>query len=274
SKGPANGNIVGQYQTVDGTATVADNDYLPQTSDFFIPSGSTASNPITLQIVGDTKIEPDETFSLSLFNISNGGSLETGPYVIHIINDDTAGLKVSSPTVAEGNAGTTLMNFTVTINAAAAVGVQAQYSTADGTAKAGQDYQAASGTLFFPIGTSQQTVTVLVNGDTTVEPDETFALNVNIVGGESATGIGTIVNDDVPVITVSSPSVTEGNSGTTALAFAVTLTTPAAVQIQATYATANGTATAGSDYQPASGTLIFNPGETAKIVNVTVNGDT
>ena len=274
SKGPANGNIVGQYQTVDGTATVADNDYLPQTSDFFIPSGSTTSNPITLAIIGDTKIEPDETFSLSLFNISNGGSLETGPYVIHIINDDAAGLKVSSPSVAEGNAGTTLMNFTVTINAAVAVAVQAQYSTADGTAKAGQDYQPASGTLLFPVGTSQQTVTVLVNGDTTVEPDETFALNVNIVGGESATGIGTIVNDDVPAVSVSSPSVTEGNSGTTALAFVVTLLTPAATPVQATYATANGTATAGQDYQAATGTLTFNPGETTKIVNIIVNGDT
>jgi hypothetical protein len=273
SKGPANGNIVGQYQTVDGTATVADNDYLPQTSDFFIPSGSTTSNPITLQIVGDTKIEPDETFSLDLFNISNGGSLETGPYVIHIINDDAAGLKVSSPSVSEGNVGTTLMNFTVTINAAVAVAVQAQYSTADGTAKAGQDYQPASGTLLFPIGTSQQTVTVLVNGDTTVELNETFALNVNIVGGESATGIGTIVNDDVPAVSVSSPSVTEGNSGTTSLAFAVTLTTPAAVPIQATFVTSDGTATAG-DYQPATGTLVFNPGETTKIVNITVNGDT
>src|SRR5207244_11374033 len=195
-------------------------------SDFFIPSGSSTSNPITLQIVGDTKIEPDETFSLNLFNISNGATLDPGPYTIHIINDDTAGLQVSSPSVAEGNAGTTLMNFTVTINAAVAVAVQAQYSTADGTAKAGQDYQPASGTLLFPVGTSQQTVSVLVNGDTSVEPDETFALNVNIIGGESATGIGTIVNDDARVDNRSSRSVTEGNSSTTALDVVVTLTPP------------------------------------------------
>ena len=140
---------------------------------------------------------------------------------------------------------------------------------------AGEDYQATSGAVLFVPGAQQQTVGVLLSGDTTIEPNETFALNATIVGtGESATGVGTIINDDVPAVTVSSPSVNEGNSGTTLLPFVVTLTTPAAIPIQAGYATNDVTAKAVEDYQTATGTLTFNPGETVKVVNVTVLGDT
>ena len=200
SKTPANGNITGQWQTVDGSATVADNDYLPATGDFVISSGQTQSQPIILQIVGDTKVEADETFTLNLFNVNNGAQLDPGPYTIHIINDDVPVVTVSSPSVIEGNSGMTLMQFVVTLTTAAAVPVQATFATSDVTAKAGEDYQAASGTITFAPGVTTQTITVNVIGDTLFEPDETFTLTVTPVGGVSVTATGTILNDDAAPI--------------------------------------------------------------------------
>src|SRR5262245_41640114 len=246
SKGPANGDIIGQYQTVDGTATVADNDYIPKNGDFFIISGQTMSNPITLQVVGDLRVEPDETFSLSLFNVINGNSLDPGPYVIHIINDDIPVVTVSSPSVIEGNSGTTNLSFVVTLTTPLASSIQAQYSTVDGTAKSGSDYQAVSGTLVFNPGEPpSKVVNVLVSGDTLFEPDETFTLTVTPQGGAPATGTGTIINDDLPTVSIANASVTEGNSGTTPMTFVVSLSGAPSVQIQMTYATSDGTAKAG-----------------------------
>ncbi len=271
---PANGNVTGMWQTQDGTATVADNDYIAAAGDFFIPSGQTTSLPIQLQVVGDTKVEADETFSLQLFNVVNGAQLDPGPYTVTIINDDAPVVTVSNPSVVEGNAGTTPMVFNVTLTSQAAIPVQAAYATANGTATAGQDYQAASGSITFAVGESVKSVTVSVIGDTIVEADETLTLTVTPAGGAPATGTGTIINDDVPVLTVANTTVLEGNSGTTPMTFVVTLSPPASISVQATYFTANGTATAGQDYQPASGSLTFAPGETSKNVVINVFGDT
>src|SRR5437773_10340082 len=79
--------------------------------------------------------------------------------------------------------------------------VLVRYATANGTATAGSDYGAASGTLTFAPGVATQNVAVLVNGDTTVEPDETFVVTLSSptnAGLGTAQGSGTIVNDDVP----------------------------------------------------------------------------
>ena len=66
----------------------------------------------------------------------------------------------------------------------------------------------------------------------------------------------------------------EGNSGTTPAVFTVSLSSASAQTITVNYATADGSAQAGRDYQAATGSLTFNPGETTKTVTVLVNGDT
>jgi hypothetical protein len=76
-----------------------------------------------------------------------------------------------------------------------------------------------------------------------------------------------------PVLAIDDVTVTEGNSGTSNATFTVRLTDQSAQTVTVNYATADGTATAGADYQPASGTLTFAPGETSKTVTVLVNGD-
>ena len=135
---------------------------------------------------------------------------------------------------------------------------------------------ATSGTLTFAAGTTTGTITVPVNGDTTVEPDETFFVNLssptNATIGDGQ-GLGTILNDDT-TISIGNVSVTEGNSGTTNVNFTVTLSAAASVPVTVNYATADGTATAGSDYMATSGTLTFAAGSTTGTISVPVTGDT
>jgi len=100
------------------------------------------------------------------------------------------------------------------------------YATANGTATAGSDYQAASGTLMIPAGQTSGTITVAVNGDGLAEPNENFFVNlsnpINTVITDNQ-GMATILDDDPPEIRINDMSVVEGNSGTRNLIFTVTL---------------------------------------------------
>jgi hypothetical protein len=109
-------------------------------------------------------------------------------------------LSVTGTSQAEGNAGTQPMNFAVKLAKPTRLRVTVAYATADGTATAGSDYTATSGTLTFAPGETSKTVAVPIVEDTTVEPDETFTLTlaspVNAVLGQPA-ATATIKNDDV-----------------------------------------------------------------------------
>ncbi|WP_166767386.1 putative Ig domain-containing protein [Xanthomonas arboricola] len=189
-------------------------------------------------------------------------------------------LSINNVSVNEGNAGTTNATFTVSLSQPAGTGgVSFDIATADGTATAGVDYVASSLTgQTIPAGSSSATFTVLVNGDTLSEPNETFFVNVSNVTGASVgdgQGQGTIVNDDaLPALSIDDVSVNEGNSGTTTATFTVSLSAASGQTVSVNYITADGTATAGSDYSARSGTLTFAPGVTAQGVAITVNGDT
>ena len=197
-------------------------------------------------------------------------------------NDPTPSLSINDVTVAEGDSGTTPATFTVTLSAASSFTVTVNYATADNTATSPSDYQSTSGTLTFNPGETTKPVTVLVNGDTTFEQSESFFVNLSsptnatILDGQ---GVGTITNDDPPPLTptlfISDVSIAEGNSGTSTATFTVNLSPASGGTVTVDFATANGTATiAGNDYQSATGMLTFNPGDTSKPINVTINGDT
>jgi chitinase len=190
-------------------------------------------------------------------------------------------LSIADVSAKEANSGTRLMTFTVTLSAAASGPVTVAYSTSDGTATSGSDYVAASGTLTFAAGETSRTITVKVKGDKVAEGNETFTVSLaNAAGATIADGsaTGTLVNNDgaptLPALSVGDVSLREGDSGTAELMFVVTLDRAATGPVTVNYATANGTATAGSDYSALTGTLTFAAGETSKMVHVAVNGDT
>ena len=186
--------ISGFWQTVDGTATAADNDYIPASGTFTIAPGELESSLVSVQVVGDRKVEPDESFTIVASNVLNAAT--PPPVTLTLLNDDVAATSVADAGVTEGDAGMTPLTFVVTLTSESDVPIQASYATGNGTAFSGEDYQAALGTLTFPPGVMQQSVTVNVLGDTTFEPDETFTFTVTPAGGTASTATGTIFNDD------------------------------------------------------------------------------
>jgi Calx-beta domain len=186
-------------------------------------------------------------------------------------------LQIHDVHLVEGNTGIIAAQFSVIMSAASTQPVTVAYSTADGTATAGSDYQAASGTLTIPAGQTTGTITVLVKGDRLPEPNETFF--VNLATSTNATisdgqGISTIV-DDEPRISISDVSKKEGKKGqTTSFTFTVTLSAAYDQAVKVSYHTVDGIATTGdNDYVAKSGTLTFAPGQTTKTITINVKGD-
>ena len=131
--------------------------------------------------------------------------------------------------------------------------------------------------MTFNPGETSKTVAVAVHGDTVPEADETFYVNLTNPVNASLTdaqGKGIIVNDDTLSLSINDVTLYEGNSGTTAFVFTVSLSGAASQSVSVKYATANGTASSKSDYYATSGTLNFAVGETVKYVTVAVRGDT
>jgi chitinase len=264
------------YATANDTAT-AGSDYVAVSGTATITAGST-STTVNVAVTGDVLFEPAETFVVNLSGPTNatiGDPQATGT----ITNDEpTPALSIGNASANEGGPGTFNAVFTVSLSSGSAQTVTVAYATADGTATAGTDYTAGSGTLTFAPGETSKTVTVPLTGDTLNEADEQFVVNLsNAVNAPitTAQGVGTILNDDpLPSITIGDVSVTEGNAGAQAAAFTVTLSAASGRTVTVAYATADATASSASDYGAASGTLTFNPGTTSAVVNVTVNGDT
>ncbi|HYC58411.1 MAG TPA: Calx-beta domain-containing protein [Thermoanaerobaculia bacterium] len=245
----------------------------------FLP-GET-SKPVTVNVNGDTSDEADETFFVALSPPANATFAKAQGTATIADDDGTPSLVIGDATLIEGNSGSSALVFTVTLAGSTAHTVTVGYATADGTATAGSDYAATSGTLTFSSGTTTQQVHVAVIGDAAVESDETLFLNLS--GASNATisdnqATGTIANDDtaapVPSISVGDMTLAEGNGGTANATFTVTLSVATTNAVSVQYATVNGSATAGSDYAGASGTVHFAPGATSQTVTVAVAGDT
>ena len=128
--------------------------------------------------------------------------------------------------MTEGNSGTANAAFTVSRSRQRPQTVSVDYATADGSATAGNDYMATTGTLTFTAGDTTQTVTVTVNGDA-ARRERRDASSVNLSGPTNATisdaqGVGTITDDDTPpAISIGDATVTEGDTGTTDAVFTV-----------------------------------------------------
>ncbi len=204
---------------------------------------------------------------------------------VTVDDNDTGIFSIDSPRVVEGDSGPTPMTFTVTLSPAASVQATVDYVYAlSGSATSGVDHAAIpSGTLTFAPGETSKTISVTVNGDTDMEPDEGIGVQLSNPGpsgfalatGRGRLATGVIVDDDRPTLTIDSPRVAEGNSGTTELVFTVTLSPASTGQVTVDWAdVGDSTAESGSDYTAlAGGTLTFAAGDTSKTIAVEVLGD-
>jgi hypothetical protein len=254
-------------------------------ADFTSSSGTvslTKNSPskiVSVPVVGDALNEANETFMVNIFNlVGSPGTIGDAQGVGTITdNDPIPVLSVNDVSAPEGNSGTTTATFTVTLSAASGRPVTFDWATAAGSATAGTDYVAASGSRTIAAGATSATIGITVNGDVADELDETFGITLSNPGNATigdGSGLATISDDDpIPVLSVNDVSVTEGNAGTTTATFTVTLSAASGKAVTFDWATAAGSATAGTDYVAASGSRTIAAGTTTATVGIIVNGD-
>jgi hypothetical protein len=263
--------------TQDITATVIQ-DYRLILENAFFNAGEVART-ISIAVNPDYRVEPDETFNVSLTEPVNT-NLGSNQAAATIINDDAGGvIQFSAPSVFRSENGGTAQ-IIVSRTGGNAGDVVIGYSTLNGTAKAGVDYQAATGSLIFGANETSKTISVSIIDDALNEDIETFSLSLqNISGGGTLGGQANITvslqdNDPLPGLSVSNYSVTEGNDGLKTINVNLTLLAPSGRTVSVNYATQNGSATAPNDYLPETGNVNFAPGEVSKTIVLNIVGET
>lgn len=185
-------------------------------------------------------------------------------------------LTIADASVVEGNTGTTNALVQVSLTEPHGNNVTVKYSTVDGSALAGSDYNAASGTLTFSKNEVTKTLTIPIRGDRVPELTEYFTVQLsNAKGAKIADGVANVtISDNEPHINIGNWSATEGDSGTQEFTFDVSLSAAYDQTVTVDFATADGSAAAGADYVAKNGTVTFVPGgPTSQTIKVIVNGD-
>ena len=274
------------YGVSNGTAS-AYTDYVPTGGTLTFEPGA-LTKTIVVNSIGDTLVEADETFGVSLFNVTNA-TLGTASASGTILNDDTP-LPVASLTPAsisnfERSSGLQTYSFTVNLDKVSDRIIQIGYSTDDGTATlAGSDYVNNDRTLTFKAGETSKVINVQVRGDRIKEANEFFTLSLNdginttISSTSSKATINILDDDNIPVISAYSKTLafTEGNNLKVPknVSFAVELSSAATKNVTVNYSLLSETAKVNEDYLGTTGALTFKAGETFKYVSVPIIGDT
>jgi hypothetical protein len=266
------------YATQDDTALTG-LDYEAASGTLVFAPGDTALRQVVVATIDDVVDEGTERFLLVVDASGTVGN-PPGPFSFASIldNDPAPTISIGDAVVTEGNGGTTTNAvFEVSLSHASAFEITVDFASADGTGQAGSDYGAASGTLTFAPGETSKQVLVAVNGDLLDEADETFSVTLSNAGNAlilDGQGTGTILDDDLaPVVNVGERFVIEGDAGTTTVLVDISLSAQSGQAVSVDYFTTDGTASAGSDYEQASGTVTFAPGELVKQMAVQVKGD-
>jgi photosystem II stability/assembly factor-like uncharacterized protein len=276
------------FTTQAGSAT-ATQDFGPASGTLTFAPGS-VSQTFAFPIVGDTLSELDETVFIHLSNPVNANALSDG--TVHIIDDDPLPtVSISDTAVVEGNSGTVNAVFNVNLSTASGATVIVSFLTASGTATAGTDYVSTSGPVIFTPGQTAKTISVPVKGDTTLEANETFFVNLNAASNATiarAQATCTIIDDDgqSAVMSFSQSSYAVGESDG-AVVVTVTRAGNSSTAVTVDYATSDGgaqcstaaqmathLASAKCDFGAALGTLHFGAGETTKTFPIMINQDT
>src|SRR5205085_546949 len=231
---PSSQTITVQWRTqatgVTTTDATPDLDYDTSTGIATFEPGDTTVN-LRVFIKDDNIHELSETFRVVISGAAPGSAVNVANNqsdVSIIANDAVPTLTVSSPTVVEGNSGTTTMNFVLSLSNPTSANVVFNYKTTDGTAVSPADFVAIASTAgSIPALSTSVTIPVTINGDLIQEGNEQFTLDISgatNVAAATAQGTGTIQDDDdQPTISVDDVTVTEGNSGTVNAVFNVTL---------------------------------------------------
>ena len=268
--GTSTGGVVVTY-TVGGSAT-ANDDYTAPDGILTIGMGE-ASGSITIATRRDEEVEPEETLLVTLKSASSVGTVTWDPTPAKTTVIDPPAVTIGDASAAE-SAGRVV--FEVTLSDSSPRQVTVNYDTEDDTAKAGEDYTEAKGTLTFAEMVTVATISVAVRDDTLDEEDETFTVRLSdpVYGRLADTGIkatGTIVDDDdPPSISIHDASAKESAGE---ISFRVSLNAASGREVMVSYRTEDGTAKAGQDYGATDGTLTIAAGRTETTIRVALKND-
>ena len=247
-------------------------------------AGGNKKKQVAVTVVGDMLDEANETFFVRLSN-PVGATIADGQGVGTITDNDAPPTvsSVATLTVPEGEAGDLpVASVGVTLSAPSGKHVSVDFTTVDGSATAGSDYDLNAGTLDFAAGQTTASVAVTVTGDEDAEGDETFDVDladpVNATLGTHPAVVTIQDNDPTPpgsaVLNVTRRTVREGSGGTRTLVFTVTRSGELSTAVNVDYQTTAGTATAPSDFVSVAGNLSFAASATAATVTVQIKTDT
>ena len=260
------------YTVTAGTAT-AGADFTAGAGTVQWQAGESGTKYILVQLLADSTAEPEEVLYVSLADATNA-TISRSRAALNITDSSSTTVgALAAGSVSEG-AGTATVSVTWTGYSTATV--TATYTTADGSALAGSDYTATSGTLTWSGGeTGTKTFAVPIIDDTDDEPDQQFTVSLSSVVSSVvtlSTAAMTIVdNDATPTLAVAAASVLEG-AGNATISVIMTGTSTATVTVVAT--ATSGTALAGSDFTATSSTLTWSAGQSgAKIFTVPILSD-
>lgn len=254
------------YTTLDRTAS-AGADYVATRGTVVLRQG-TRSRAVRVRILDDAVDEGDETFRVRLSHPSRGRLADRTAAVVIREDDPLPGLSMTDVEEPEGDVVQGPLNVPVLLSAPSARAVSVDYTVRPGTATPGTDYAGpTSGTLEIPVGQTRGQIPLRVVGDTVDETSETLVVTladpVHAVLTDG-TAVARILDDDGPGLRIEDARIAEGGT----LSFTVALSAASPQVVRVGYATANGSAVAGSDYADTSGTMVLDPGVTSRVATV------
>ena len=261
------------YATSDGSAS-AGNDYTAASGTVSLSNGGCRCATVSVPVLDDVLSESTEMLTVTLSSPTNA-TIADGSATGTIYDNEGPSALVVLDATADENAGP--MSFSVRLTNANGSPVSVSYATVDGSATAGSDYTAESGSLTFTPGQTSKTVSVTLTNDAVSEDDEAFTFelsNASGVGIVDGQGVGAIVNDDTdPNVSIGDATVTEGDTGTVVASLTLTLSAASGQETSVAWATSDATASGGSDYTASSGEASIPAGQLSGTVEVPVVGD-
>ncbi len=268
---PAQREATVKYATSDGTA-LAGKDYTAASGTLTFAVGE-ARQTITVPVKDDTYDEEDQTFTLTLSDPVNALLGAPSAAVVTIADNDPPPVVRLASSYIYVNESAASATVSVRLSVASEFPVAVDFATQDGTATAGADYVAASGTLVFAPGETGRTFVVSILDDLIAEADETVSLALsNPANATLGTAMSTLTLDDNDALSFGLAYYTVKENGGEAV-INVKLSAASSYEVRVDYATRDGTATAGMDYTPIAGTLVFVPGEKNKTLLIPIADD-
>ncbi|HEV3364608.1 MAG TPA: Calx-beta domain-containing protein, partial [Acidimicrobiia bacterium] len=276
--------IAVDFRTEDGSA-VAGEDYEPVEGTLVFRPGEVAQT-ISVDVYNDQATGLDETFYVSvapperamLVRALGEATVVQADRVVSIFGtavlepppgvETLAIFQVSLAVPTSGSVG-------VVTGSPSSKPIWVDFTTFDGTAVAGEDYEPMRGTLLFNPGEGSKTIAVPVRNDGVPGPDESFSVVLsNPVNARLSSPVAwASITSTNRALNMEDTTVTEGNAPGVYATFVLTLPLATSEPVTVRYTTVDGTALAGQDYAPQAGTVVFEPGELSRTVRVAVTSD-